>query len=120
MKTSNLLIVDDTPKNLELLSDLLTKNGYQVSTAISGKIALAYLENYLPDIILLDIKMPEMSGIDAARKIRKFNKTVPIIAQTAFVMAEEKEESIQAGCDHFVTKPLDRTTIMELIDGYFK
>ena len=61
----------------------------------------------------MDIKMPEMNGIEATRKIRAFNKEVPIIAQTAFVMAEEKEESMQAGCNHFVTKPLDRTIIME-------
>ena len=68
----------------------------------------------------MDIKMPGLSGIDAARKIRSFNDKVPIIAQTAYVMAEEKEESIRAGCNHFVTKPLDRTTIMELIDSYFR
>jgi len=74
----------------------------------------------VPDAILMDIKMPELSGIEAARLIRKFNRSVPIIAQTAYVMAEEKEESIRAGCNHFVTKPLDRTTIMELIDSYFR
>jgi CheY-like chemotaxis protein len=73
-----------------------------------------------PDAILMDIKMPELGGIEAARKIREFNNRVPIIAQTAFVMTEEKEESLRAGCNHFVTKPLDRTTIMELIDSYFK
>jgi CheY-like chemotaxis protein len=64
--------------------------------------------------------MPEMDGIEATRKIRSFNPEVPIIAQTAFVMAEEKADSLKAGCNHFVTKPLDRTILMELIDSYFK
>jgi CheY-like chemotaxis protein len=68
----------------------------------------------------MDIKMPEMNGIEATRKIREFDPEVPIISQTAFVMAEEKEESMAAGSNHFVTKPLDRTTIMELIDCYFQ
>ena len=77
-------------------------------------------EKLNPDVILMDIKMPEMNGIEATRKIRAFSGKVPIIAQTAYVMAEEQEESIRAGCNHFVTKPLDRTIIMELIDSYFK
>jgi CheY-like chemotaxis protein len=68
----------------------------------------------------MDIKMPEMDGIEATRRIRKFNAEVPIIAQTAFVMAEEKAESLQAGCNHFLTKPLDITILMEIIDSYFR
>ncbi|MEA3462236.1 MAG: response regulator, partial [Bacteroidota bacterium] len=100
--------------------EMLGQSGATIHRARNGHEVVTKTKKLVPDAILMDIKMPEMSGIDAARKIRKFNKTVPIIAQTAFVMAEEKEESIQAGCNHFVTKPLDRTTIMELIDGYFK
>ena len=99
---------------------MLRQSGATIHRARNGLEVVTKSRELVPDAILMDIKMPEMSGIDAARKIRNFNKTVPIIAQTAFVMAEEKEESIKAGCNHFVTKPLDRTTIMELIDSYFK
>ena len=77
-------------------------------------------ERSTPDIILMDIKMPLMDGFEATKKIRAFNKDLPIIAQTAYVMAEEKDKSMLAGCNHFVTKPIDKTIIMELIDSYFR
>ena len=69
--------------------------------------------------LIENIQRAELNGIEATRKIRSFSAKVPIIAQTAYVMAEEKEESMQAGCNQFVTKPLDRTVIMEIIDSYF-
>jgi len=115
-----ILIAEDEELNYMFVREMLRQSGATIHRARNGQEVVSKTRKLVPDAILMDIKMPEMSGIDAARKIRKFNKTVPIIAQTAFVMAEEKEESIQAGCNHFVTKPLDRTTIMELIDSYFK
>jgi PAS domain S-box-containing protein len=100
--------------------EMLRQAGATIHRARNGDEVVRLARELKPDAILMDIKMPELSGIDAARKIRKFNQSVPIIAQTAFVMTEEKEESLRAGCNHFVTKPLDRTTIMELIDSYFR
>ncbi len=64
------LLVDDIPKNLQLLSEILTNNDYEVSTAINGLMALRYLETHKPDVILLDIKMPEMDGFEVCRKIK--------------------------------------------------
>jgi CheY-like chemotaxis protein len=120
-KVVRLLIAEDDYLVNEEIKRALRGLKYEVvGEASNGAQALEMAVDLKPDAILMDIKMPEMSGIEAARKIRGFNDTVPIIAQTAFVMAEEKEESLLAGCNHFVTKPLDRTTIMELIDSYFK
>jgi signal transduction histidine kinase/CheY-like chemotaxis protein len=116
----NILVAEDEELNWQFVREMLRQTGATIHRARNGREVVTQTRKLRPDAILMDIKMPEMSGIDAARKIRGFNDTVPIIVQTAFVMAEEKEESILAGCNHFVTKPLDRTTIMELIDSYFK
>ena len=112
-------MAEDEELNWLFVREMLRQTGATVHRARDGREVVVLTRELSPDAILMDIKMPEMSGIEAARKIRVFNDTVPIIAQTAYVMAEEKEESLLAGCNHFVTKPLDRTTIMELIDSYF-
>jgi len=116
----HILVAEDEELNWLFVREMLRQTGATIHRARNGREVVTKARKLAPDAILMDIKMPEISGIDAARKIRKFNASVPIIAQTAFVMAEEKEESIKAGCNHFVTKPLDRNTIMGLIDSYFK
>jgi len=116
----HILVAEDEELNWQFVREMLRQTGATIHRARDGREVVSQTRKLSPDAILMDIKMPEMSGIEAARKIRGFNETVPIIVQTAFVMAEEKEESILAGCNHFVTKPLDRTIIMELIDSYFK
>jgi PAS domain S-box-containing protein len=115
-----ILVAEDEELNWLFVREMLRQTGATIHRARDGREAVALTRELSPDAILMDIKMPEMNGIEAARKIRGFNDTIPIIAQTAYVMTEEKEESLLAGCNHFVTKPLDRTTIMELIDSYFK
>jgi len=116
----NILVAEDEELNWLFVKEMLRQTGATIHRARNGHEVVDQTRKLSPDAILMDIKMPGLSGIDAARKIRSFNVRVPIIAQTAYVMAEEKEESIRAGCNHFVTKPLDRTTIMELIDSFFK
>ncbi len=118
--TRNILVAEDEELNWFFVREMLRQTGATIHRARDGREVVDRARELVPDAILMDIKMPELSGIDAARLIRKFNASVPIIAQTAYVMAEEKEESLRAGCNHFVTKPLDRTTIMELIDSYFR
>lgn len=119
-KGKKVLIAEDEDLNWMFIREMLRKSGAEVMRAINGLEAVKIAREKSPDAILMDIKMPEMNGIDATRQIRTFNRSVPIIAQTAYVMAEEKDESMKAGCNHFVTKPLDRTVIMELIDSYFR
>jgi PAS domain S-box-containing protein len=115
-----ILVAEDEELNWLFIREMLRQTGATIHRARDGREVVELTRKLVPDAILMDIKMPELNGIEAVRKIRVFNDKVPIIAQTAFVMAEEKEESLLAGCNHFVTKPLDRTTIMELIDSYFK
>ena len=118
--TRHILVAEDEELNWFFVREMLRQTGATIHRAKNGREVVNQTRKLAPDAILMDIKMPELSGIEAARLIRKFNSSVPIIAQTAYVMAEEKEESLLAGCNHFVTKPLDRTTIMELIDAYFR
>ncbi|MEN8155800.1 MAG: ATP-binding protein [Bacteroidota bacterium] len=119
-KDRRILVAEDEELNWFFIREMLRKTGAVVERAKDGKEAVERTKKSRPEVILMDIKMPEMNGIDATRKIRTFNTDVTIIAQTAYVMAEEKEESKQAGCNYFVTKPLDRTIIMEIIDNCFK
>jgi CheY-like chemotaxis protein len=68
----------------------------------------------------MDIKMPEMDGFDATRQIRQFNRKVPIIAQTAFVLEEELQKCEETGCNGYITKPIDIKEFLEMVDGFLK
>jgi PAS domain S-box-containing protein len=118
-RNKQILVAEDEELNWLFLREMLRQAGATIHRARDGNEVVLQARKLKPDAILMDIKMPELNGIDASRKIREFNGKVPIIAQTAFVMTEEKDECMRSGCNHIVTKPLDRTTIMELIDSYF-
>ena len=72
------------------------------------------------DLILMDIRMPEMNGYEATRQIRQFNKDVVIIAQTAFGLSGDREKAIEAGCNDYIAKPINKDELLSLIQKYFK
>jgi adenylate cyclase len=111
---AKILVVDDTPKNVKLLEDLLTAKGYSVVTALSGREALTQLENEKPDLVLLDVVMPEMSGYEVCCKIRENPATriLPIVMVTALDPGEERVKGIDAGADDFLTKPINRAELL--------
>lgn len=115
-----ILIVEDDQISEMLISMAVRKFSREVLKARKGTDAVELCRNN-PDIdlILMDVKMPDMDGYDVTRQIRDFNKNVCIIAQTAFVLAEEKEKAIQAGCNDFISKPLDVRQLKGLILKYF-
>jgi signal transduction histidine kinase len=115
-----ILVAEDEELNWMFIREMIRRSGAEIVRAKNGLEAVTMAGELKPDAILMDLKMPEMDGIEATRKIRKTDPQVPIIAQTAFVMNKEKEESLKAGCNHFLTKPLDRTILLEMIDCYFK
>jgi CheY-like chemotaxis protein len=89
--------------------------------ARTGKEAVELCKNNPKiDIILMDIKMPEMNGYEAAKEIRKFNKDVIIIAQTAFALAGDKEKVLNSGCNDYITKPVDKKTLLKKIKQFIK
>ena len=106
---ARILVVDDTPQNVKLLTDLLTVKGYAVVTAASGAEALARIEADRPDLVLLDVVMPGMSGYEVCQRIRadKANGIMPVVMVTALDPASERIKGLDAGADDFLTKPIN-------------
>jgi class 3 adenylate cyclase/CheY-like chemotaxis protein len=109
-----ILVVDDTPVNVKLLADLLTAKGYGVVTAASGPEALERVEREAPDLVLLDIMMPGMSGYDVCRKLRENPATtvLPVVMVTALDPGQERIKGIEAGADDFLTKPINQPELL--------
>ena len=111
---ARILVVDDTPSNVKLLADILQARGYAVVTASNGAEALARTERDAPDLILLDVMMPGMSGYDVCRKLRDNPATavLPVIMVTALDPAQERVKGIDAGADDFLSKPIHQPEIL--------
>jgi CheY-like chemotaxis protein len=107
MKT--ILVVDDNPTNLKLVSDLLEFEGYRMVTAMDARKAQAMVQQARPDLILMDIGLPDMDGLTLTQKMKADQKTsnIIIVALTAFVMKGDMERAIAAGCDGYIAKPID-------------
>jgi two-component system cell cycle response regulator DivK len=104
-----ILYIEDDPNNRMLVRRILMAEGYTVEEAFNATMAFEKLNTLMPDLILMDINMPEMDGYTLTAQIRqnsKFN-SVPIIALTANVMKGDRERSLEAGCDGFIPKPID-------------
>jgi class 3 adenylate cyclase/CheY-like chemotaxis protein len=114
MSAPKILVVDDTPQNVKLLADLLTVKGYTVVTAASGPEALKQMEAERPDLVLLDVVMPGMSGYEVCRKIRENPATqiLPVVMATALDPAQERVKGIEAGADDFLTKPINQPELL--------
>jgi CheY-like chemotaxis protein len=115
-----ILIVDDTPVNLKLTRILLVNEGYRVLTASSAEEALELLRSYHPDLILADIQLPGMDGLEMTRQIKQDDRTrdITVVALTAFAMKGDEQKAIEAGCDGYITKPIDTRTLGERIRRY--
>lgn len=107
------LIVEDDRVNLMMVNLFLSDSGITIFTANNGDEAIELSNNENPDIILMDIRMPGMDGLDATRIIRLTNKDVPIIAVTAFAMPNDEETALSAGCSAFITKPYNKNFLMQ-------
>jgi len=117
-----LLVAEDEDINYALIYELLKETEVNILHAVNGKEAIDMFRNEenRVDLILMDIKMPEMDGYEATRLIRQFNKEVIIIAQTAFALTGDKERALQAGCNDYISKPIDSNLLIEIIQKYFK
>jgi adenylate cyclase len=111
---ARILVVDDTPSNVKLLADVLQARGYAVLTATNGPEALARTERDAPDLVLLDVMMPGMSGYDVCRKIRDNPATamLPVVMVTALDPGQERVKGLEAGADDFLTKPIHQPEIL--------
>jgi two-component system, cell cycle response regulator DivK len=108
MSQSRILVVEDNPKNLKLVRDVLTYSGYEVIEATSGEDGVRLAGEASPDLILMDLQLPGIDGAEALRRIRasEVNPDVPVVAVTAFAMHEDRERAFEAGFVGYVEKPI--------------
>src|SRR2546425_3813349 len=120
--SAKILVVDDTPHNVKLLADLLTVKGYVVVTASSGAQALEKVEKEQPDLVLLDVVMPEMSGYEVCRKTRgsRATATLPVVMVTALDPAQERVKGIEAGADDFLSKPISQQELLARVKSLLR
>ncbi len=115
-KHPKILIVEDDDISSQLMKILLEPLDGEILFSRMGAEAVEICRNHRDiDVILMDIRMPGMSGYEAVRKIREFNQTVYIIAQSAYTLKEDGSKSIQAGCDNFISKPIDGEELIQMV-----
>ncbi|MCD6453485.1 MAG: response regulator [Dehalococcoidales bacterium] len=116
------LIVEDNPQNMKLLLMTLRPHGYDLLQAVDGEQALEVAIKSNPDLIIMDIQIPKMDGLEVTRRLRQmpaFNQ-VPIVAVTAYAMKGDREKVIRAGCDAYLPKPINTRQLPGLISGMLK
>jgi two-component system, cell cycle response regulator DivK len=114
-----ILIAEDEKTNYLFLEALLKRTNAELIWAETGKAAVEAINNNPSiDIVLMDIKMPEMNGYEATYEIKKLRPNLPIIAQTAYALAGEKEKILSAGCDDYLSKPIMGKVLLEKIDMF--
>jgi len=116
-----ILIAEDDKTSEMLISIAVKKFGKEIINVRTGTEAVAAcLNNPDIDLVLMDIQLPEMNGYAATRQIRELNKEVFIIAQTAYAQTGDREKAIEAGCDEYITKPINKKRLLEIINEHFK
>ncbi len=117
MPGERILIVDDNPTNLKLARVLLQTEGYSVSTAIDAEDALRQITTFQPQLILMDIQLPGMDGLELTRclKAELATKNIVILALTAYAMKGDEQKALAAGCDGYIAKPFDIDSLPQVI-----
>ena len=116
-----ILVAEDEAMNVAYMQEVLAETRAKVLWARNGQEAVDVMKEHPEiDLILMDIKMPIMNGYDATVKIREFNKDVIIIAQTAYALTGEKEKTIAAGCNYYLTKPIEINVLLNTLSGFLK
>jgi CheY-like chemotaxis protein len=117
MAGERILIVDDNAINLKLVAYLMKANGYTVMTALDAESAIEAIRANHPDVILMDIQLPGIDGLELTRRLKADPKTrdIVIVAVTAYAMKGDQAKALAAGCDDYITKPIDTRTLPETI-----
>lgn len=117
-----ILIVEDNDLNLKLFRDLLNANGYDTVETKEGLEAIGLTRNLMPDLIIMDIQLPEVSGLDVTRKIKSDQsmRHIPIIAVTAFAMKDDEDRILRAGCEAYISKPIAIEHFMSVVRRFLE
>ncbi|HEY7665845.1 MAG TPA: response regulator [Xanthobacteraceae bacterium] len=112
-----ILLVEDNEMNRDMLTRRLTRNGFEVVVAVDGEQAVAMAAAAKPDLILMDMSLPVMDGLEATRQVKAepATRSIPVIALTANALVEDRERALAAGCDDFDTKPVELPRLIEKI-----
>jgi two-component system cell cycle response regulator DivK len=117
--TKNILVIEDTADNRQILNDLLTAAGYAMLEAEDGESGVALAAEARPDLILMDVQLPNIDGYEATRRIRMNPDTrhIPIIAVTSYALSGEEAKAADAGCDGYVAKPFSPRAVLAMVRG---
>lgn len=114
-----ILIVDDNVQNLKLARVILEREGYQVQTASDAEDALRVLESYTPQLILMDLQLPGMDGLELTRQLKAdpARMHILVLALTAYAMKGDEQKALNAGCDAYMSKPIDTDALPRVVAG---
>lgn len=113
-----ILVIEDNETNMYLVGFILRKNGHEVIEARSGEEGVELAVKEKPDLILMDIQLPGIDGLEATRRIRESEEEVPIIALTSYAMTGDRDKSLAAGCTGYIEKPINPNTFIGEIEKY--
>jgi CheY-like chemotaxis protein len=119
---AKILLVEDNAMNLGMLQRRLERRGFAIVTAVDGNEAIEKVRTETPDLILMDLSLPDLDGWEATRRLKADLKTrpIPIIALTAHAMSGDKESALEAGADDYITKPIDLERLLEKMEASMK
>lgn len=120
--TKTVLVVEDNELNMKLFNDLLEAHGYRVLRTRDGLSALDIARKHMPDLILMDIQLPEVSGIEVTKWLKEDDilRKIPVIAVTAFAMKGDEEKIREGGCEAYISKPISVVSFLQTIDGFLR
>lgn len=119
MQAKTILVVDDEEINFILIQEMLDEYGYTILKAENGLKAFELCQkNDAIELVLMDVKMPVMDGYTSTEKIKEIRPNLPIIAQTAHALSGDRELALSKGCDEYISKPINRTRLIELVDFF--
>ncbi len=116
------LIVEDNELNMKLFNDLLEAHGYRVLQTREGLSALDIARQHKPDLILMDIQLPEVSGIEVTKWLKEDDelRSIPVVAVTAFAMKGDEQKIREGGCEAYISKPISVASFLSTINGFFE
>ena len=120
MSEGRILVVEDNPKNLKLVRDVLTYAGFEVIEATSGEDGVRLVQESVPDLVLMDLQLPGIDGAEALRQIRATETAVPVVAVTAFAMNNDRTRAFEAGFDGYVEKPISVRALPQQVSDFLK
>jgi len=115
-----ILVVEDNETNLYLIKFILEKSGYEVIEAREGTVGVELAIKEKPDLVIMDLQLPDIDGLEATKRIRasEADSDIPIVALTSFAMAGDRERALAAGCTGYIEKPINPETFMAEIEKY--